>query len=390
MNKKIVDLHFLHSLVTLGLILTGLILYSQFLRGILSALRDYVRDLHIFAGVLFSLTIVAYCVILAKTWGKLSGQFNRRLLNLAAISLAAGIALTGILLFTHTDLQNSPGISALSLHRMLVVIGIPAVLYHAVTGWFSITRATGMDGSDSGDKGFISSRRVFIRWTASAGALFSGLVLAKWFLFNQDTTLPGVKGKYKDCNQMDPQPMPSLGSVPPIGGGYKGSFEVFTVTPIPCTTSAGWQFRVFGLVDTPLTLTWEKFLDIPRQVQVSDFYCITGWTVTHCTFEGIPLSRLLALAGLQPTAQYVKFYSGDGVYTSALNLEQALMNDVMVAVLIDGEPIPSDLGGPARLLIPQMYAYKGVKWLNAIELIQEPHIGYWESRGYENDAWVKR
>jgi len=61
----------------------------------------------------------------------------------------------------------------------------------------------------------------------------------------------------------------------------------------------------------------------------------------------------------------------------------------MIAVLMDGQPIPSDLGGPARLLVPQMYAYKGVKWLTAIELISEPHIGFWESRGYENDAWVR-
>ncbi|HWR44140.1 molybdopterin-dependent oxidoreductase [Sporomusa sp.] len=389
MNKKISNLHFLHTVVTFGLILTGLILYSQFLRGILSSLRSYVRDIHIFAGILFIFSIVAYCVILTRTWGKISGQYDRKLMNLTAITLAVGLALTGILLLTYTDLQNSLDISALSLHRILAIIGIPAVFYHAVTGWFSITRQAGVDGPVSADKGFISSRRVFIRWTASAGALLSGLVLAKWFLFSKDTTLPGVKGKYKDCNKMDPLPVPSLGSVPPIGGGYKGNFEVFTVTQIPCATSAGWQFRVFGLVDNPLTLTWTKFLDIPRQVQVSDFYCITGWTVTHCTFEGIPLSRLLTLAGLQPNAKYVKFYSSDGVYTSALSLEQALMKDVMVAVLIDGEAIPSDLGGPARLIIPQMYAYKGVKWLNAIELIQEPHIGYWESRGYANDAWVK-
>ena len=64
------------------------------------------------------------------------------------------------------------------------------------------------------------------------------------------------------------------------------------------------------------------------------------------------------------------------------------MEDVMLAVLMDGKPIPSDLGGPARLIMPQMYGYKGVKWVSAVELISEPYIGYWESRGYENDAWV--
>jgi len=85
----------------------------------------------------------------------------------------------------------------------------------------------------------------------------------------------------------------------------------------------------------------------------------------------------------------VKFFSDDGVYTDALSLEQARMEDVMVALLIDGKAIPSDLGGPARLIVPQMFGYKAVKWLVGIELIQELHKGYWETRGYEVDAWVK-
>lgn len=60
----------------------------------------------------------------------------------------------------------------------------------------------------------------------------------------------------------------------------------------------------------------------------------------------------------------------------------------MVAVMHDGKPITDELGGPVRLIIPKMYAYKSVKWLNRIELIEEKYIGYWGQRGYENDAWV--
>ena len=60
----------------------------------------------------------------------------------------------------------------------------------------------------------------------------------------------------------------------------------------------------------------------------------------------------------------------------------------MVAVMHDGKPIPSDLGGPVRLVVPKMYAYKSVKWLNRIELIEDDYIGYWEARGYAKDAWV--
>ncbi|MNP56176.1 TMAO/DMSO reductase [compost metagenome] len=93
-------------------------------------------------------------------------------------------------------------------------------------------------------------------------------------------------------------------------------------------------------------------------------------------------------AGVKPEAHSVKFYSGDGVYTDAITMDQAQMEDIMVAVMHDGKPIPADLGGPVRLVIPQMYAYKSVKWLNRIELIDSEHIGYWEERGYDKDAWL--
>jgi DMSO/TMAO reductase YedYZ molybdopterin-dependent catalytic subunit len=143
-------------------------------------------------------------------------------------------------------------------------------------------------------------------------------------------------------------------------------------------------------VDRPQEWTWTQFLELKRKVQVSDFHCVTGWSVNRITWEGLPVSALLELAGAQSAARYVKFVSGDGVYTDALSLEQARMEDVMAAVLIDGQLIPQPLGGPVRLVVPRMYAYKSVKWLTGMILVDQPHIGYWEERGYDNDAWVKR
>lgn len=101
------------------------------------------------------------------------------------------------------------------------------------------------------------------------------------------------------------------------------------------------------------------------------------------------MKTFLEQAGVQSKANYVKFYSADGVYTDTLSIEQALMSDMLVAVLIDGELITQQNGGPVRLTTPKMYAYKSVKWLNRIELIEKEHIGYWEQRGYDKDAWVK-
>ncbi|WP_311198763.1 molybdopterin-dependent oxidoreductase [Paenibacillus hexagrammi] len=141
-------------------------------------------------------------------------------------------------------------------------------------------------------------------------------------------------------------------------------------------------------MERPSVWSWEQFLKLKRTVQVSDFHCVTGWSVYKCTWEGIPLKEMLAAAGVKPEAKFVKFYSGDGVYTDALSLDQAAIDDVMVAVMLDGKPIPQKLGGPVRLIVPKMFAYKSVKWLQGIELIDKEHIGYWEVRGYRNDAWV--
>jgi DMSO/TMAO reductase YedYZ molybdopterin-dependent catalytic subunit len=382
----------LQAVVTFLLILTGLLLNSQSLRVELADLRIYLRYAHVLLGGVFAITITSYGFVFARNWQESAYQNKGKFAILVFFLLSVGVFLSGVLLFFRVEAVTVTGISTLNWHKILSAISVMAVSYHTLSMWLhSMYTPTRGESGEQTDRSFLASRRVFIRWAASVGALLSGGGIAQLLRGEKNTDLSlGKASLYKNCNKMEPQPVPSLGSVPPIGGGYKGEFDVFTVTTIPCANSDTWQFRLFGLVDRSLTLSWEDFLNIPRKVQISDFHCITGWSVHQVTYEGIPLSRFLDIGGVKPQARYVKFYSDDGVYTSALSLEQARMEDVMVAVLIDGEPIPSDLGGPARLIVPQMFAYKGVKWVNAIELIPESHIGYWESRGYENDAWVKK
>jgi DMSO/TMAO reductase YedYZ molybdopterin-dependent catalytic subunit len=115
---------------------------------------------------------------------------------------------------------------------------------------------------------------------------------------------------------------------------------------------------------------------------------VEGWSVLGITYEGLMVSDLLKITGIRPEARFVKFYSSDGEYADTLRLDQAHMPDVMIAMLMDGKPISRVLGGPARLIVPKMYAYKAVKWVNRIELIDKPYMGYWEFHGFETDAWL--
>lgn len=197
----------------------------------------------------------------------------------------------------------------------------------------------------------------------------------------ENSVLPG-------SGQMTLQPQPLPQSSPPIGGGYQGKFTIFNVAEIPHYSDNTWQFVIDGLVSNTTTLTWEEFLKLPRKVQVCDFHCVTGWSVHNVTYEGVTLSALLKMVQVESDAKFVKFYSGDGVYTDTLSLNQALKEDIMVALLMDGKPIDPKQGGPARLIVPGMYGYKSLKYLIRMELSKELDKGYWEQQGYEVDAWV--
>lgn len=119
-----------------------------------------------------------------------------------------------------------------------------------------------------------------------------------------------------------------------------------------------------------------------------DFHCVSGWSVYNVTWEGIPLAALLDQVGVASQATHVKFYSYDGVYTDALTLDQARLDDTFLTVFKDGKPLSQPEGAPIRLIMPRMFAYKSVKWLTRIELIDHAHVGFWERLGYAEDAWI--
>ncbi|MGQ7890262.1 molybdopterin-dependent oxidoreductase [Paenibacillus sp. WC2504] len=423
-GKRLNAIHSWNAWILLLLTITGIVLSIGAIRGDLGIFRVSLKQLHIYLGVASILLMVLYAPMIRKHWRQIRTRRNQRANLVFVLALLVGWAASGVVLWQFRHLPPALNNTALLIHDLLTWVGVPYAVYHAISRSRWLKRQQRLDqaaaavkppavqpaatppvaASDataerSAAQAVIAALKASPITRASFLRLAAGLVLViavgpafyRWIKGAFDTggssTAEYVAG---DGNSMLPPPAPLPDSAAVVGGGAQGNFRIYTVTEIPAFSSETWQFAISGLVDKPGVWNWEEFLKLKRTVQVSNFHCVTGWSIYNCTWEGIPLKQLLAAAGVQPKAKYVKFYSGDKVYTDALSLEQADSDDIMVAVMLDGKPIPQKLGGPVRLIVPQMYAYKSVKWLQAIELIEKEHMGYWEVRGYDNDAWVDR
>lgn len=158
---------------------------------------------------------------------------------------------------------------------------------------------------------------------------------------------------------------------------------------LPTIDPAAYRLRIDGAVERPVTLTLDDLRRLPRATQVSDFHCVTGWSVEDVAWGGVRFADLLAAARPLPSATLLRFVSEEVPYDDTLTLEQALAPDVMLALDMDGSPLSRPHGAPTRVVVPRMYGYKSVKWVGRIELLTDPdHRGYWEQRGYDRDAWV--
>ena len=197
---------------------------------------------------------------------------------------------------------------------------------------------------------------------------------------------------------------PSLADRSPMGSGPRNRHgmprlppgqKVFSSWPVldigeqPVIPLERWRLRVEGEVQEPLVLSWADFQSLPQVVDVSDFHCVTGFSRLDMRWQGVSFETIAALA--RPTAQatHVMCHAHDGYYTN-LPLEEALKEDVLLVHRLDGEPLPQEHGGPVRMVTPQLYAWKGAKWVSRLEFMPHDRRGYWEIRGYSNTAWPWR
>ena len=151
-----------------------------------------------------------------------------------------------------------------------------------------------------------------------------------------------------------------------------------------------WRFQIDGLVAAPCGWSWDEFQKLPRIKVFSDFHCVTRWSRLGNLWEGVSVKELLRLAGGPlPNARFVLAYGYDFGWTTNMPLEDFLVDDALVALTHDGEPISVEHGGPARLIVPRLYAWKSAKWVKGIELLEQDRPGFWERNGYHmhGDPW---
>jgi len=175
------------------------------------------------------------------------------------------------------------------------------------------------------------------------------------------------------------------GRVPPNQRVVYGKFPVLHFGSVPKFDAEKWDFRVEGLVNNPLKLTYNEFLKLPRTVSASDFHCVTGWSVMDNKWEGVAFRTISEIVKPKPEAHYVTVVA-DGGYTTSLPLEDLLNNSVLFGFNRNDKPLEPEHGGPLRLVVPKKYAYKSAKWVRKLRFTEKQELGYWEQRGYSNSA----
>jgi DMSO/TMAO reductase YedYZ molybdopterin-dependent catalytic subunit len=182
-----------------------------------------------------------------------------------------------------------------------------------------------------------------------------------------------------------PQTSPDLAARTPPGQRVVHNLPVLDLGIQPDIATATWTLELAGAIEHPQRLNWQTFMQLPQREIIADIHCVTHWTLFDVKWQGVAAKEIVALACLKSEVKFVVLHSADG-YTTNVPLEVLLDDDVLFAYQLDGEALPREHGGPVRVVVPKRYFWKSAKWVTAIYFHVEDHPGYWEIRGYHNEA----
>ena len=186
------------------------------------------------------------------------------------------------------------------------------------------------------------------------------------------------------------QQMRGEGRLPP-GQALTLKWPVLHEGAVPRVDLATWDFRIDGLVEKPLRLSWAEFNRLPRTEIRCDLHCVTRWSRFDNRFEGVLFTEVMKLATPQPEAHFAML-RGEYGYTANLPLEDLMKPTTIFAFRHDGEELTAEHGYPLRLIVPHLYLWKSVKWVRGLTLIAQDEPGFWEQNGYHiyGDPWKEQ
>jgi len=182
----------------------------------------------------------------------------------------------------------------------------------------------------------------------------------------------------------------SEGRLPP-GQSLTLKWPVLHEGDVPRADLRTWNFRIEGLVEKPLRVTWEEFNRLPRTEIQCDMHCVTRWSRFDNRFEGVRFTEAMKLVTPKAEARFA-MVRGENGYTANLPLEDLMKPTTIFAFRHDGEPLSPEHGYPVRLIVPHLYLWKSVKWVRGLELAAEEEPGFWEQNGYHiyGDPWKEQ
>lgn len=180
------------------------------------------------------------------------------------------------------------------------------------------------------------------------------------------------------------------GRLPP-GQSLTLKWPVLHHGSVPAFDAERWDFKISGLLEESLRLTWKEFRSLSQTEVTSDFHCVTRWSRLDNRWKGVLFTEVLELVKPKPGAEFVLVLAEEG-YTANVPLADLLRPNVLFAFEHDGAPLAPEHGGPVRLVVPHLYAWKSVKWVRGFMLLDYDRLGFWERSGYHayGDPWKEQ
>jgi DMSO/TMAO reductase YedYZ molybdopterin-dependent catalytic subunit len=332
------------------------------------------------------------------------GHWARRALTLLAI---AGAAWFGAEVLWRSRRDGRPNVlvaglisSILSLLAMyagpaevdpvpaFLACATAAVVYMYVARVFLTSLGASHEGADPG-------RRRALAWgigTAAGVALAgSGLGMLLRRLGGPDTDVP-IADPRRPATIPPRDPFPEIAGLTPEVTSAEDHYVVDINLVQPSVEAEGWSLGVTGLVSSPLTLDFSDLQRFPVVEEYATLTCVSnevgGDLVGHSSWRGVRLADVLSAAGADESAVDVVFRGADG-YSDSIPFEVAQDPRVLIAFGQNGEPLSQAHGFPARIRVPPIFGMKNVKWLEEIEVVAQDYEGYWQDRGWSDEAVVR-